>query len=149
MPYESWDGVPPVPGYEQRGYCTHMSVLFLSWHRPWLALYEVCQQYLGDHRAFTKSLSANPLRPYSVYRYPVQNRKRDCSLHRCRKKIPHPLLGLGIHTTSWRGRLSSQCSVTVGGHQWSIRNPDNRQPAVFLPVPTLRCGQTFNSSGKH
>lgn len=53
MPYESWDEVPPVPGYEQRGYCTHMSALFLSWHRPWLALYEVCQQYLGDHRAFT------------------------------------------------------------------------------------------------
>ena len=50
MPYESWDGVPPAPGYEQRGYCTHMSALFLSWHRPYLALYEVCKEYLEDHK---------------------------------------------------------------------------------------------------
>lgn len=41
MPYEDWDGVPPVAGYEERGYCTHMSALFLPWHRPYLALYEV------------------------------------------------------------------------------------------------------------
>lgn len=54
MPYESWDGVPPVPGYEQRGYCTHMSALFLSWHRPWLALYEVCRLYLLSCDIFTK-----------------------------------------------------------------------------------------------
>lgn len=41
MPYEDWDGVGPLEGLEDRGYCTHMSVLFLSWHRPYLALYEV------------------------------------------------------------------------------------------------------------
>ena len=42
MPYEGWDEVAPVAGQEERGYCTHMSALFLSWHRPYLALYEVC-----------------------------------------------------------------------------------------------------------
>ncbi|KZL88097.1 tyrosinase precursor [Colletotrichum incanum] len=40
VPFVPWNGVPGVPGGEDRGYCTHMSVLFPSWHRPYLALYE-------------------------------------------------------------------------------------------------------------
>ncbi|KAK2059846.1 Di-copper centre-containing protein [Colletotrichum caudatum] len=40
VPFVPWNGVPGVAGGEDRGYCTHMSVLFPSWHRPYLALYE-------------------------------------------------------------------------------------------------------------
>ncbi|KZP16341.1 Di-copper centre-containing protein [Athelia psychrophila] len=36
MPYVSWDG---SPGGE-RGYCTHRSVLFPTWHRPYVTLLE-------------------------------------------------------------------------------------------------------------
>ena len=37
-PYYAWDG---VLGYRQAGYCTHGSILFPSWHRPYMALFEV------------------------------------------------------------------------------------------------------------
>ncbi|KAK6516199.1 hypothetical protein TWF506_006109 [Arthrobotrys conoides] len=37
-PYVAWDGVRG--GNNDGGYCTHADILFLSWHRPYLALYE-------------------------------------------------------------------------------------------------------------
>jgi tyrosinase len=46
-PYVPWDGVnagPGLPGYP--GFCHHVSNLLLSWHRPYLALYE---QVLYQH----------------------------------------------------------------------------------------------------
>lgn len=42
VPFQPWNGVQPAPGAGQSGYCTHSSVLFPTWHRPYLALYEVC-----------------------------------------------------------------------------------------------------------
>ncbi|KAH8884511.1 Di-copper centre-containing protein [Thozetella sp. PMI_491] len=40
VPFQSWGGVGPTAGNERSGYCTHISVLFPTWHRPYLALYE-------------------------------------------------------------------------------------------------------------
>ncbi|KAG5918288.1 hypothetical protein E4U42_006925 [Claviceps africana] len=40
VPFTTWNGVEPVPGANQSGYCTHSSVLFPMWHRPYLALFE-------------------------------------------------------------------------------------------------------------
>lgn len=40
MQWDSSGGRTPVPQSWQ-GYCTHGSVLFPSWHRPYVALYEV------------------------------------------------------------------------------------------------------------
>ena len=37
-PYVAWDG---VQGPFETGYCTHSSILFPSWHRPYMALFEV------------------------------------------------------------------------------------------------------------
>jgi tyrosinase len=39
LPYQPWNGVAGL-GSQQTGYCTHSSILFLPWHRPYLALYE-------------------------------------------------------------------------------------------------------------
>ncbi|KAF7875362.1 hypothetical protein EAF04_002534 [Stromatinia cepivora] len=39
-PYLPYDGVQATPGDENNGYCTHVSILFPTWHRPYLALYE-------------------------------------------------------------------------------------------------------------
>ncbi|KAH8602664.1 hypothetical protein B0O99DRAFT_647536 [Bisporella sp. PMI_857] len=39
-PYQPFNGVLPTKGNENSGYCTHTSILFLTWHRPYLALYE-------------------------------------------------------------------------------------------------------------
>jgi tyrosinase len=39
-PYQPFDGVGPTDGNANNGYCTHVSILFPTWHRPYLALYE-------------------------------------------------------------------------------------------------------------
>ncbi|KAF2173735.1 hypothetical protein M409DRAFT_16009 [Zasmidium cellare ATCC 36951] len=44
-PYEAWDGVEAT-GNSEDGYCAHVSNIFLTWHRPYLALYE---QVLFEH----------------------------------------------------------------------------------------------------
>ena len=44
VPYVRWEGAgdtSPIPGSEFGGYCAHGSVLFPTWHRPYVALYEV------------------------------------------------------------------------------------------------------------
>ncbi|KAK3341574.1 hypothetical protein B0T25DRAFT_510773 [Lasiosphaeria hispida] len=40
IPHQTWGGVGPTPGNEGTGYCTHSSILFPTWHRPYLVLYE-------------------------------------------------------------------------------------------------------------
>ncbi|KAJ6444861.1 tyrosinase precursor [Purpureocillium lavendulum] len=40
VPFIPWNGVEASPGANQSGYCPHSSVLFPTWHRPYLALYE-------------------------------------------------------------------------------------------------------------
>ncbi|KAI1814106.1 Di-copper centre-containing protein [Poronia punctata] len=39
-PGSTWGDVEPLPGNEKIGYCRHVSILFLTWHRPYLVLYE-------------------------------------------------------------------------------------------------------------
>lgn len=46
VPFTSWNGVEPISGTNQSGYCTHSSVLFPMWHRPYLALYEVSLKFV-------------------------------------------------------------------------------------------------------
>jgi tyrosinase len=45
LPYRVWDGAvgsrPWDPSTTWGGYCTHGSVLFPTWHRPYMLLYEV------------------------------------------------------------------------------------------------------------
>lgn len=41
VPFVPWNNVAPSPGASMSGYCTHSSVLFPMWHRPYLALFEV------------------------------------------------------------------------------------------------------------
>ncbi|KAF8263972.1 tyrosinase [Lactarius quietus] len=43
LPYVQWEGsggAKPVKGSQWGGYCTHGCVLFPTWHRPYVALYE-------------------------------------------------------------------------------------------------------------
>lgn len=45
-PFVTWDGVEPLAGNDQMGYCPHSSSIFGTWHRPYLALFE---QLLHEH----------------------------------------------------------------------------------------------------
>ena len=42
-PFKEWNGVKGLKTFNFGGYCTHSSVLFVPWHRPYLALFEVCR----------------------------------------------------------------------------------------------------------
>ncbi|KAH9980147.1 photo-regulated tyrosinase [Lactifluus volemus] len=47
LPFKEWDdagGNNPVSGSQWGGYCTHGSMLFPTWHRPYVALYEQVMQ---------------------------------------------------------------------------------------------------------
>ncbi|KAI0482999.1 hypothetical protein GGR56DRAFT_219398 [Xylariaceae sp. FL0804] len=39
-PGASWGNVEAVPGSDGLGYCQHVSIIFPTWHRPYIALYE-------------------------------------------------------------------------------------------------------------
>ena len=44
LPFVQWEGAGgtnPIQGSDWGGYCTHGSVLFPTWHRPYVTLYEV------------------------------------------------------------------------------------------------------------
>ena len=45
LPYIPWDGVTGIPSPEWGGYCTHGSVLFPTWHRPYVSTFEVNFNY--------------------------------------------------------------------------------------------------------
>nr|BBU25293.1 tyrosinase [Grifola frondosa] len=40
LPYTPWNGVNPAEDHRFPGYCTHGSVIFPTWHRPYVALIE-------------------------------------------------------------------------------------------------------------
>jgi hypothetical protein len=48
-PFVPFDNVPAEPGNENNGYCTHVSILFPTWHRPYLALYEASPLQYTEH----------------------------------------------------------------------------------------------------
>ena len=45
LPYIPWDGVTGIPNPSWGGYCTHGSVLFPTWHRPYVSAFEVNFNY--------------------------------------------------------------------------------------------------------
>ena len=40
LPFQSWNGVEQVSGGAKTGYCPHGQTTFITWHRPYLALFE-------------------------------------------------------------------------------------------------------------
>ncbi|KAA1472059.1 photo-regulated tyrosinase [Dentipellis sp. KUC8613] len=74
LPYVSWDGSgqKPVSTEGWEGYCTHGSVLFPTWHRPYMMLYEqvlqshakdIAAKYTVDKDRWSKA-AANLRQPY-------------------------------------------------------------------------------------
>lgn len=44
-PYREWGNAAGTNNSRWQGYCTHTSILFAPWHRPYVALFEVKPQY--------------------------------------------------------------------------------------------------------
>jgi len=45
LPYIPWDGATGIPDPDWGGYCTHGSVLFATWHHPYVSTFEVIFNY--------------------------------------------------------------------------------------------------------
>lgn len=95
QPYRAWDGVTSA-NFEQTGrtnsssgYCSHGSVIFPTWHRAYLAMYEVCYSQIPRHpdlRGLTK-------RPRIASRVPQSGGNRPETRSRGRAgSFPDPLL---------------------------------------------------------
>nr|BAF74396.1 tyrosinase [Pholiota nameko] len=77
LPYTPWDGItgdqPFDPNTQWGGYCTHGSVLFPTWHRPYVLLYEqilhkhvqdIAATYTTSDKAAWVQAAANLRQPY-------------------------------------------------------------------------------------
>lgn len=51
MPYKPWDEKTD-PATPEEGYCTHDSLLFPCWHRPYMLLYEVSLAYISSAKSY-------------------------------------------------------------------------------------------------
>jgi len=64
LPFKPWNGVGSSTDWASSsgfgGYCTHSSILFLTWHRPYLALYE--QALYNSVQAVAQRFTAGALR---------------------------------------------------------------------------------------
>jgi tyrosinase len=64
MPYKPWNGVGSTTNWASSsgfgGYCTHSSILFTTWHRPYMALYE--QALYASVQTVAQQFSAGALR---------------------------------------------------------------------------------------
>ncbi|PSR97483.1 common central domain of tyrosinase-domain-containing protein [Coniella lustricola] len=61
VPFQPWGGVLPTPGNENSGYCHHQDILFPTWHRAYVSLYEVRTRNI---RGEFETAAANCRAPY-------------------------------------------------------------------------------------
>ena len=90
-PYIPWGGAQGQSQFAFGGYCTHGSVLFPTWHRPYLALYEVwislylVTSYRLKANTFYSNLSNRMLwfmRSYTKWTTPTGRKPRSVSVYR-------------------------------------------------------------------
>lgn len=100
FPYQPWgetSGVTkPTNGWQ--GYCTHGTVAFPTWHRPYVAAVEVriiiCTIFSPPRSTLTRTHIAIRLRPRCQGRQGVHGPGRRAVGRRC-EASPHAVLGLG------------------------------------------------------
>ena len=98
LPETPWDNVAGINNPPWVGYCTHSSVLFPTWHRPYVLLFEV--RILNALPLFR--LSSNTHRAFAASTCRCSSEHRQ-QVHRCRRRrvaagscpAPLALLGLG------------------------------------------------------
>lgn len=134
-PYVPYDNVTSDTNSFFGGYCTHSSILFVTWHRPYVALFEVCH--------------------YVPHAYDVQRTERCPASFVCHRSdegfavspicsstlrgrsegLPSAILGLGEEDYQQHQRLSDFCELLINlcrRCRWPYK--DDQQPPVPLPV---------------
>ncbi|KAK0657015.1 common central domain of tyrosinase-domain-containing protein [Cercophora newfieldiana] len=125
MPYKPWNGVGSTTNWASSsgfgGYCTHSSILFITWHRPYMALYE--QALYASVQTVAQRFTAGALRD----RYVAA--AKDFRAPYFDWAIPPPAGSTAFPTAIASPNVSV---VDVDGRTRTIVNPINR--FVFHPV---------------
>jgi tyrosinase len=111
LPYRPWNG---VEGNQVTGYCTHSSILFPTWHRPYLALFE---QVLHAH--VLKKASEFP-ESQGRARYEAAAREFRMPYWDWAVVVPP---GQSILPASLSSRTISVITPSSGGQRTTIDNP--------------------------
>jgi tyrosinase len=96
MPYKPWNGVGSETNWQNSsgfgGYCTHSSILFLTWHRPYLALWEVSLFWAAGSDAHRLTVAAITVQRRPGGRAEVPPRRSSGQICRSGQDLPGPLL---------------------------------------------------------
>ncbi|KAI0270015.1 photo-regulated tyrosinase [Gloeopeniophorella convolvens] len=150
LPYTQWEGAGsthPVKGSQWGGYCTHGSVLFPTWHRPYLALYEqVLQQHALDIAKTYKvdqqrwlSAAQNLRAPYWDWATNTVPPPEVISLSTVdiitpdgeTTAVPNPLLQYTFHP------IDKSFPSPYSHWKTTLRHPDNNSPNATTDVRAL------------
>ncbi|KAI0647845.1 photo-regulated tyrosinase [Trametes meyenii] len=160
LPYTPWNDVGPTQGNRWLGYCTHGSVLFPTWHRPYVALFEqILQQY-------AKQIAATYIRDTAAWRRAAEDLRQPfwdwarnmlpppevISLDRVtitgadgfRREVDNPLRRYRFHP------VDPSFPPTWTRWQATLRHPTNQTPTatdnVQALINTLRANQSSVTS---
>jgi tyrosinase len=152
LPYIPWDGAignPPFnPNAQWGGYCTHGSVLFPTWHRPYIMLYEqilqqhartIAARYTVDQAAWKKAAedlrqpywdwAANSVPPAEVISL---TQVTITTFNGQRVSVDNPLYRYRFHP------IDPRFPRPYSGWPTTLRQPTSTRPDATDNIPRLR-----------
>lgn len=123
-----WDGVAGTGGYP--GFCTHAAVVFPTWHRTYMALYEV-RSYSYKHYIdiLIGVCPANYMEKCTSHCAHLSDLPAG-QIRICSRDDANTILGLGSTTVSPGSCEPSKCDYQYTGWQ-----RDSEQPSIRLHIP--------------
>lgn len=148
LPYIPWDGVTGIPSPRWGGYCTHGSVLFPTWHRPyvsafeqilWTRAQEVAATYTVDQAAW-KSAATSLRQPYwdwAANSVPPDAVIADKTVTITgpdgkKKSVANPLYHYTFHP------IDPSFPSPYSGWQTTLRQPTSLQPGATDNIARLK-----------
>ncbi|KAJ5088929.1 tyrosinase [Penicillium argentinense] len=125
MPYRPWNEDPTqkIGSGQTIGYCTHTTVLFPSWHRPYLVLYEQRMQEVM-RESILPGIPASERdkweKEIDLFRIPYWDwAKPTPPVGGMSKEEERKVAQAWLPPSSWKQTVD----ITIPGHQGSIDNP--------------------------
>ncbi|KAH9980146.1 photo-regulated tyrosinase [Lactifluus volemus] len=160
LPFKEWDdagGNNPVSGSQWGGYCTHGSMLFPTWHRPYVALYEqvmqrhaldIAGQYQVDKDTWNTAAqnlrapywdwATNSVPPAEVISLQSVN---IITFDGSTISVPNPLFQYTFHP------IDPTFPAPYSNWQTTLRHPDSESPNATTNVQDLTDNHTPGDGG--
>lgn len=130
-PFVPWQEDPGfVPANENRGYCTHSSAIFTTWHRPYLMLLE--QQLCDQARSIAQQFQGDDAARYQAAAEEVRLPYWDWSSTSTRSRIPAAVKQESIPVNAPTGQ------VTITNPLFNYRFLDPQPAESGLGTQTVR-----------